>query len=523
MIVSNPLELYTVYIGWQQYDVIWQTCIDTGLAYLPFLGLFFENLTKPFESAFANGVDTSFRRVSIEFFVMCLVIMFCVYPALSLETKDVTYHPACSTNAPVSTVGDTGTTYDNSFAGIVSSEVKVPIFYELVLSFSSGFTNALIAGIPCQTNLRQAISTIDSAQIPPALKVQSQDFNQQCYLPAKASFNAQQPDIKTYKQTMKRSGGEADLNWMGSKTLSQLYYNNLAASSPVIGFPYQSFPNPNIDDAVKSGQMAQPKWGYPTCQQWWSDSTYGLEHKIAEAAGAGVSKNQHAGVMPLSDQVSAYLTKRHMDFGSDLTADDVIAHGALYDNASNTSGFGGSASAETDTNSGVGSLYKPFVQIGQEIHNLGGNSFQRDALSDVLPIFQAVVMFLTIIFACLIQLFGRYRPGVIMALSFILFGLIFIDYIWLIINYLEDALINSTTTPLNFTSFGEHATIENLLTALYFGAPIFFMSLMGIAGVKIGNAVNQMMDKGNGQSTSMAAQGENSAIGAAKIVGALIE
>lgn len=524
MNVSNPLELYTVYIGWQQYDVMWQTAIDTGLAYIPFLGLFFENLTKPFESAFANGVDTSFRRVFIEFFVMCLVIMFCVCPALSLATKDITYKPFCSQGATTSTVGDSGTTYDNTFGSLITSEVKVPLFYALVLDFASGFTNALITGLPCDTNLRQTISTIDSAEIPPALKMQEQAFNQECYLPAKASFESQHPDPNSYKQTMKRAGGEADLNWMGSKTLSQLYYANLTPTAPVAGFPYRDFPNANIDDAVTKGQMEEPKWGYPTCQEWWSDSSYGLEHNLAKSAEATVSQNDHAGTLPLSDQVDAYLAKHKMNFGSDLTEEDVIAHGVLYDNPNNTSGFGSSASASVDTNSGgIATLYKPLVQAGQVLHNGWGNGFQRDALSDVLPIFQAFLMFLTILFACLIQIFGRYRAGVVLALSFMFFGLIFLDYIWAVLGYLENALINSTTTPLNLSAFGEHATLENLMTALYFGAPMFFLSLMGITGVKIGSAVNEMMRSGSDQGTGIAKEGESMTKGAIKIVGTLAE
>ena len=66
MIVGNPLSLYTVYLGWQQYDTLWQAANQFGIVWLPFLSLFYENLTKPFESPFGHGVETSFRRVLIE-------------------------------------------------------------------------------------------------------------------------------------------------------------------------------------------------------------------------------------------------------------------------------------------------------------------------------------------------------------------------------------------------------------------------------------------------------------------------
>jgi hypothetical protein len=509
MLVSNPLELYTVYLGWGEYDVIWQTCIQTGLAWVPFLGLFYENLTKPFESEIANGADTSFRRVFIEFFIMCLVIMFCVYPAVSLETKDVQYQPYCASNSSTSTVGNSGTTYDNTFHDMINQEVKVPLIYALVQNVASGFTNALATGsVPCQTNLRNVISTIDSAALPQALKDQANDFNNQCYLPAKAQFQSQQPDVSTYQETLKRAGGESDLNWMGSKVLNQLYYGNLTAINPVNGFPYGSFPNPAIDDAIKNGQMTTPQWGYPTCEQWWSDSSFGLEHKIAQAANEDNPQNSHAGNMPLSDEVDSWLSKYNLNFGSDLTSDDVISHGVLYDNASNTSGFN-STSNTVDTNEGIsGAIAKPFVQLGQSFESISGTAFKRDALSDILPIVQAVLFFFVLLFMPLIHLFGRFRVGIIVSMSFILFGLIFMNYIWEILGYLENALIDSTSTPISLTQFGEHGTIENYLTLMYFAAPMLLMSLMSIAGIKVGMAFNQIMSGAQNQADSVARQGQ---------------
>lgn len=524
MIASNPLELYTIYFGWREYDVIWQACIQTGLAWVPFLGLFYENLTKPFETEIANGVDTSLRRVSIEFVIICFVIMFCVYPAVSLQTKDVTYKPYCSTNATPSTVGNTGTTYDNTFQSMIDNNVKVPMFYELVMDWSSGFTNALIAGtIPCDTNLNHMIDTIDNAHLPPSIQQQIQDFNNQCYLPAKAQFNTGQPSVNSYKTTMKQAGGEADLNWIGSKTLGQLYYGNMSASSPVTGFPYSAFPNSAIDDAIKSGQMTTPQWGYPTCEQWWSDSTYGLEHKISQSASASVTKNNHAGEIPLNDEMSAWLANHHLNIGSDLTADDVIAHGVLYDDVNHYGGFDNSA-ADVDTNNGIsGDIAKPFVELGQTIQSMTGNAFKRDAISDVLPIVQAVMLFFVILFAALIHIFGRYRLGTCISLSFIIFGLIFSNYLWLILDYLENALINSSVTPLSLTSFGEHGTIENFMTIMYFAAPMMLMSLMSITGIKLGSAFNQMMMDSRGQADSVAKSGESATRDVAKTTVSLMK
>ncbi|MCD6056253.1 MAG: conjugal transfer protein TraG, partial [Gammaproteobacteria bacterium] len=146
MVVSSPLELYTVYLGWRQYDVIWQACSEFGLCWLPFIGLIFENMTVPFETPFGHGAETSLRRMIIQLFLMGIFLLLFAIPSNILRTADVRYKPYCADHAVESTVGDTGTTYDNVFQTAAITDVKVPILFGLAMDWSSGFTNALIRG-----------------------------------------------------------------------------------------------------------------------------------------------------------------------------------------------------------------------------------------------------------------------------------------------------------------------------------------------------------------------------------------
>jgi hypothetical protein len=221
--------------------------------------------------------------------------------------------------------------------------------------------------------------------------------------------------------------------------------------------------------------------------------------------------------------MSAWLANHHLNIGSDLTADDVISHGVLYDDVNHYGGFDNSA-ADVDTNNGIsGDIAKPFVELGQTIQSITGNAFKRDAISDVLPIVQAVMLFFVILFAALIHIFGRYRLGTCISLSFIIFGLIFSNYLWLILDYLENALINSSVTPLSLTSFGEHGVIENFMTMMYFAAPMMLMSLMSITGIKLGSAFNQMMMDSRGQADSVAKSGESATRDVAKTTVSLMK
>lgn len=36
MMVQSPLELYTTFLGFKYYDLIWTVCARFGIVYLPF-------------------------------------------------------------------------------------------------------------------------------------------------------------------------------------------------------------------------------------------------------------------------------------------------------------------------------------------------------------------------------------------------------------------------------------------------------------------------------------------------------
>ncbi len=519
MTVSSPLELYTVYLGWRQYDVIWQACIQFGLAWVPFLGLFVENLTKPFETPFGNGTETSFRRVFIELLLMCVVIMFCVYPWMSLQTSDVTYTPYCAKGATQSTVGNSGTTYDNVFASAVQDNVKVPGLFGLMMNWTSGFTNALIAGsIPCESSITHLMHQVITSRLTPDLQQQVTRFNNECYLKARSNFDSQNPDLDTYQSTLKAYGGESDLNWMGSHVLRQLYYSNIYAEAPVTGFSYSAFPSTYVNDAVQKGEMTQPEWGYPTCEQWWTDSQHGLESQIVSQVDKATPQNPHLGALPLSDQVQNWLREAHITLGNSTTSDDIIARGLLYDTKGDYGGFT-TGQASVDTDSGVsGAMAKPFVELGQTLHQFTQNSFKRAALSQILPIIQALAIFFLLVFSPLIQIFGRYRLGVSISLCFMLMSLIFLNYIWALLGYLQTGLDNSLLDPTTGDLLGQNSTLNNFMTVMYFAAPALYMTLMGAAGIKIGAAFNGFMGDGASFATQAGNEGSGTIGAVTKVV-----
>ena len=79
--VQSFPELYTTLLGWKQYNSLWSIMTQTGLAFIPFIGLFIRNFIEPAKSQSAKGAsETSLKRIEIDLVVMILVIMFAAQP-----------------------------------------------------------------------------------------------------------------------------------------------------------------------------------------------------------------------------------------------------------------------------------------------------------------------------------------------------------------------------------------------------------------------------------------------------------
>ena len=519
MVVTSPVELYTVYLGWHQYDVLWDACKAFGLAWLPFLGLFYKNLTVPFEYPFGNGADTSLRRVFIELILMVVVLTFCVNPWITLTTNDIHYKPVCQAESVDSTLGNTGTTYDNVFGSEIHDNVKVPALFALVADWSSGFTNAAIAtALPCTSSYSLLMHTIETSRLRDETAKSVYQFNESCYLQARSNFLANPPDKQRYNSILKAYGGPSDLTWMGSHVLRELYYKKLKAyGAGVVNFPYDQYPLDTEDDAIKQG-VDKPKWGYPDCETWWSDPSHGLEHQIvADIDGQGAT-NPHYQKPSTSTQVNAWVHQVHLPFTSKMTPDDIMARGVLYNSKWNYGGFtADKAHVDISGNSSEArsQVSEVLIWLGQTTKRFLKTPLDREALSDVLPIAQAVILFLVLLFMPFVLIFGGYRMNVVMGLAFVLFAIIFLNYIWYAINYLENSLLDAVSDPMFGNLDTQHATIINLMTGLYCAAPIFFLSLMSIAGVKVGNALSNAISSAGMESSNVSA-------GAAKIQSGVI-
>lgn len=517
MMVNGPLEIYSIVIGAKQFDNMFNILVSFGIAFIPLLVIFIRNIDRMFETQFDHAADTSIRKVGIELFIYVFSIMLFVAPTHKLDVTGIKYQPTCSPTASTSSFGDTGTTYDNdeAFEHLQYEDIRIPYGLAFILTATSGITNAAISSLPCKTDVQAMQNVVDTTKLTPQLSQSVNRFENECFLEARSKFDHKTPDLSSYQSTMNNFGGQSDLGWMGSHVFQQLYYSNMYPQSPVAGFPYNEYPS-QYDAHNKKAGVATPKWGFPSCSEWWSDPDHGIQSQLVKTADDHQSHNPHVGYIPLSTKIQSWLqsVKRFAHLGSQMTPEDVISYSLLYDKNAG-GGFGRNYGGYMDNSSGSHSMGTGIGQpilatVGQGLDASLG-SIKRQEVMQEIPILQAVLLAICLAMGPLILILGNYQIGVIFSYYFILSSILAITFIEKFIHYLELSLDASQ-------SYGLHAlqstyVLYNVFTKLYFGAPLLFLMLMSICGVKAGGALS----KGLGGSISGGGEGVAKKAGAAAI------
>lgn len=507
MMANGPLEIYSIVIGAREYSQIFNIMAATGLAFLPILSLFFQNITLPYESEITNGADTSLRRVGINFFVIVFTIMMFVAPTHSLDVTSISYQPVCSPDAVPSHFGDTGTTYDKVFANMEYHDIHIPVGMALILGGASGITNAAVVSLPCKTDVQKIHNVIRTTHLPPDLKQEVERFNSECYAPARAKFNNLHPKKNSYQEIMEENGGESDLSWLGSHVFQKLYYSEIHPASPVSTFPYKEFPY-NYEELDKQAGINNPNGGFPNCYDWWSNSEYGLQSRLVNTVDSSIAQDPHLGSYTASGAMSKWLdeVKQYAPVGKAINEQDVISYDLLYDPGFNA-GFGSSYTGWMNSGlySNPGGLEGLPLTIGNAVSNAAAfagqginrvlGSIERSEIDQEIPILQAVLMALGLSLGPIILVLGAYRINVIFSYYFILSSVISITYVENLIHYLEVSLHASQSYGIG--ALANMMTMYNIFTKLYLYAPLVFFGLMSICGVALGGAVNDALGAGS--------------------------
>ena len=92
--VQSYPELYTTLLGWQLYDQLWELLTQTGLAYLPLIGLILRHMAEPYQSQETKDAgNTSLRRMEVDFIRTLFVILFCSRSLFGIKSQCHRLHP----------------------------------------------------------------------------------------------------------------------------------------------------------------------------------------------------------------------------------------------------------------------------------------------------------------------------------------------------------------------------------------------------------------------------------------------
>lgn len=494
--VQSYPELFTVLLGWDLYGKLWDLLTQTGLAYLPFIGLILKNVSQSYVMHVHHGNGFSLRSMEIQFLKMLLLIFFGVAPLVPLDAHTVSYTPICEKNNSYHP-GSTGTTYDNAFT-IPNNDIRVPLWWYAVLSVSEGMTSAANTLIGCVPDLRKMVTEVNMSTISdPAIKQELQDFETMCYAEARSQFFKDERDnqtehLKLIQENVKKYGVE-DTEWLGSHSLNEVYYHNLKATRPIQGFPYDATADMNAD----TNDTHPPVYGMPSCYEWWNDFDHGLKNRLYQ-------------VLPKTfyDEYKEYLK-------GEETRDDVIKN-IISKPEHDMSGY--SNSNDMIGESGYSHLAS---SIGTWFYQM--KEYPKIyAAAEAAPIIQALLLLMVYVFLPFGLVFSGYRASAFVTGAALIFSLIFWSFIWHLVSWTDKSLMEALYSNW-FARQGAGATLTDIIIgSLVIAAPLFWFLFMGAVGVTVGHIVGGVASGLYRVGDQAAGSGANLAEGAAKSAAAAL-
>jgi hypothetical protein len=483
--VQSYPELYTTLMGFGLYDKLWEILTQTGIAYLPFLGMILKNFTKNYAvNASHHAGPSALRSMELELIVTIFIILFALAPCIPMDARAVSYTPQCGINKDQTVfAGDTGTTYDKAFT-LPQDDVRVPLWWYAVIAVSEGLTSASSTAISCAPDLRKMITQVDMAQISDSeVKQEMIEFERQCYRPARNHYDQdKQNNRATYLDRINAAQdkyGLDDTEWVGSHGFSDVYYSKLKSSRPIPGFAYDAAEDINADIKEKN----PPAFGTPTCRDWWLDSENGLKAKLYLA-------------LP-----KTFYDEFHLFISDEASQDSILK--SFLANAVN----GYSAANNTINDIGYSHLA---AAVGIWYHQL--EEYPKIyAAAQAAPIIQALILLMIYTFLPFMLVFSSYRASTIVTGAIIIFSVIFWSFIWQLVTWADKALMEALYIGW-FAKQGASATLADMLAgSLVIFAPMFWFLFMGAMGIAAGDIVSGLSIGMNKIGASAANKGSEAA------------
>lgn len=483
---TDYLEYYLTLIGWVIHNGIWNILVASGVFALPFLAIIIQEWLKARNEGADEGNKGALSAIRIEnrVWVAIVVILFAGIPFIDVDVSKIQYDVSRSKQCQITVPLPEDTHWDQVFTTINNQSAKVPVWWFFMHSLSRSVTGAAVASIPCGTDLRQMRMDIDNSRIDdPVLAQEVADFSHNCYGPARARLFMNRPDLDT--KTMH------DVTWIGSKYFlnNPGYYDSFRSSTPRTSWPYDPTRDAGLAQSVSGG-------GYPTCNQWWSDTPHGLRSRLIEQVDPSLLSRFGGWLHILSQEevndgiIRAIASPRqqnmnkgyvYMDYGGQI--------GGSLPN--------GATRAASDLGLMLGSLgYFPAMDV------------MRQALPMVLSFLKMAIT----ICIPLILVIGAYELKSAVTVSCVMFALYFVDFWFQLARWIDstilDALYSWDSPHSNYNPFlGLDNTFGDMLlnfvmAMMFLVFPLFWITALSWVGVRAGNLLQGLSNGTAGASAA---------------------
>lgn len=525
MIVFSPLSLYTTFLGWQAYDLMFDAFLQTGLWFLGFLYIgyrFFTRIAAP-SGATHHAAEHALNHFIYELLILVIMLALFVVPCVSMKAESFEFHPACSGTGDAQVIGNTGTTYDDNFQSLVDGDVKIPIGFALLQNFVGSLTYSLMQASTCVDGLNNIKSDMISTHLPEDMQQELTDFKKQCFWEARLSFKAhplEGADKKAnYERTLKTYGGEGDLRWLGSHVLRENYYKDINAKSPVKRYAYSNYPSTSLQKAITNKEIDKqhlPKYGFPDCETWWVDIRDALKDLTDDTSftnGNFENRKVYMRVVQALNErgVAGHQDNNNHDINHEVAL-DIIAKTLIENNNDTLDKV--TALSNTNNNAFQSYMASGLNRIGQGMKSYTYTPLKRESIRQTLPVMQAIAMYFVIIIMPLVVSISGGSPKAIGAFCGIFAVLIFINFYWFEVKGLESRLLESVDGHGDLVSL-----VQNIAVMFYFVAPLLLLRLSALWGAGSAGMLTEMMNSGETETSDNANRGHSAGSQAASLAG----
>lgn len=523
MSAMSFFDYVTLSLGWSINNGLWNIISMSGIFILPYIFKMISIIIDVRDKGALKGEHANIIVTRLEqyIYISIVVIFFVCYPSISLDIRVLHYeHNGYSavidsgkivqqkSNCSYSEISPDSSSFKKHNILLSGQQIYVPIWWYAVYSLSSGFTQSAVTTLPCNTDLREIRSTIsDLALTDPILKSEANEFYSFCFNP---SFNKLHTELRKLPDDL-----IDDVTWLGSSYYLNTpgYYDSFRSQTPQKDWPY--------DDKRDVGLTpGEGNTGYPLCNAWWG----GLKKKVIADINMQIKREsrEKSRTGNLNPNINKFSFWEWITTKKD-ERDEIVLRSVLTPKKMLQTSDYMFLDYENRDPSFSQQLGSSVASTGAFFHSMS-TFIEIDALRQAAPMLQSVLLMCIIILLPVIVFIGGFEPKTVIMLTFVMFSLIFLTFVWELARFLDSKLINimyeNNAVHYMYDRLTANKSLIDIITSMVFiGFPIILLASFSWAGFQISSGISAMlnigmakMQKAGSEGIKKVSEGANNAI-----------